>query len=80
MSERAKRAKEKAARESMEAQGLIPKSTAADVTLVTDGAANSPQPPSSNMASLNSYLELGTTSSGSPESEDPTLDMSTEDE
>ncbi|XWS76117.1 hypothetical protein CRYUN_Cryun01aG0149300 [Craigia yunnanensis] len=36
--ERAKRAKEKAAREAVEAQGLIPKSTAVSATSVTNGA------------------------------------------
>ncbi|XVF32230.1 hypothetical protein REPUB_Repub17cG0063400 [Reevesia pubescens] len=38
--ERAKRAKEKAAREAMEAQGLIPKSTTVSETSVTNGAAS----------------------------------------
>ncbi|KAK6238902.1 hypothetical protein QUC31_004371 [Theobroma cacao] len=43
--ERAKRAKEKAAREAMEAQGLIPKSTAVNATSVTNGAASKASPP-----------------------------------
>ncbi|XP_022771424.1 uncharacterized protein At4g13200, chloroplastic-like [Durio zibethinus] len=38
--ERAKRAKDKAAREAMEAQGLIPKSTAVSATSVTNGTAS----------------------------------------
>ncbi|KAK4781435.1 hypothetical protein SAY86_015537 [Trapa natans] len=53
--ERAKRAKEKAARESMEAQELIPKSTdAADVTPMAAGS----QPTSSSNTPLNSYNRL----------------------
>ncbi|KAK4774482.1 hypothetical protein SAY86_009417 [Trapa natans] len=77
--ERAKRAKEKAARDSMETGELVPKSiTAADVTPVTDGAAGSRQPQSSSFTPLNSYSKTESnppinTSSGSTESEDPAL-------
>ena len=49
MLERAKRAKEKAAREAMEAQGLIPKSTAVGATsVVTNGSASNVSPPTAN--------------------------------
>ncbi|KAK4747188.1 hypothetical protein SAY87_026225 [Trapa incisa] len=74
--ERAKRAKEKAARESMEAQELIPNSTdAADVTPVAAGS----QPTSSSNTPLNSYSKrqsnppTNTASAISPESENPAL-------
>ncbi|XP_022758633.1 uncharacterized protein At4g13200, chloroplastic-like [Durio zibethinus] len=46
--ERAKRAKEKAAREAMEEQGLIPKSTAVSATSVTNGAASKASPSTIN--------------------------------
>ncbi|XWS31301.1 hypothetical protein CRYUN_Cryun23aG0065300 [Craigia yunnanensis] len=46
--ERAKRAKEKAAREAMEAQGLIPKSTAVSATSVTNGTASKVSPSTTN--------------------------------
>ncbi|PKI64790.1 hypothetical protein CRG98_014786 [Punica granatum] len=79
--ERAKRAKEKAARESMEAQGLLPKSTAADVTPVTDGAAASSPSLSSRKAPESN--PSSNASAGSPEvsdgkSEDPDFEASTE--
>ncbi|OMP03980.1 hypothetical protein COLO4_10043 [Corchorus olitorius] len=46
--ERAKRAKEKAAREALEAQGLILKSTAVNSTSVTNGAASKASPSTSD--------------------------------
>lgn len=77
--ERAKKAKEKAARESMEVQGLIPKATAADATPVTNGGAAPSSPSSSSTNPSNSYSE-SEASVGSPEPpEDPALGMSTED-
>lgn len=48
MLERAKRAKEKAAREAMEAQGLIPKPTSLSATSVTNGAASRVSPSTAN--------------------------------
>ncbi|OMO88909.1 hypothetical protein CCACVL1_08119 [Corchorus capsularis] len=46
--ERAKRAKEKAAREALEAQGLIPKSSTINSTSVTNGAASKASPSTSD--------------------------------
>lgn len=80
--ERAKRAKEKAARESMEAPGLIAKETAADITSVTDGGAASSPPSSSSINPSNAYSESNAPSNSStrsPESRDTALDMLTED-
>lgn len=46
--ERAKRAKEKAAREAMEEQGLVPKSTTINTTSITDGFTSTTSPSTVN--------------------------------
>lgn len=70
--ERAKRAKEKAAREALEAQGLIPKSTTAATDSVTSTASTT-----SAETPANSPL-LSNPNSPCPPNEDPVLGVSNE--
>ncbi|XP_075507125.1 uncharacterized protein LOC142543638 isoform X2 [Primulina tabacum] len=62
--EKAKRAKEKAAREAVETQGIISKSSAADVSVVNGGVAKTT---SSYTSKIDQTLE--------PSNDDPLLDM-----
>lgn len=66
--EKARRAKEKAAREAMEAQGLIPKSSTPNIAPVTNGVA----------AQSDTRVEPATTKPGLT-NEDPLVGLSNED-
>ncbi|KAI3449877.1 hypothetical protein Pfo_006542 [Paulownia fortunei] len=63
--EKARRAKEQAARETMEAQGLIPKSTAVEISTV-NGAATSTSSAEDSVTSASSSLESKPTSEAPP--------------
>ncbi|XP_021273939.1 uncharacterized protein At4g13200, chloroplastic isoform X2 [Herrania umbratica] len=69
--ERAKRAKEKSAREAMEAQGLIPKSAAVNATTVTNGAASKASPPTANDRISGNSSSYNPTTPGASTDPDP---------
>ncbi|KAK4419477.1 putative protein, chloroplastic [Sesamum alatum] len=66
--EKARRAKEQAAREAMEAQGLIPKSSAVEISTV-NGVASAAASASDSVASADSSLEWKPPSEDSPKDE-----------
>jgi hypothetical protein len=51
---RAKKAKEQAAREAMEGQGIIPKPTTVETTSVTQGVSQTPSPSTANAVKTDS--------------------------
>ena len=54
MLERAKKAKEQAAREAMEGQGIIPKPTTVDTISVNQGVSQTPPPSTGNAVETDS--------------------------
>lgn len=82
--ERAQKSKDKAAREAMESQGLIPKSSAANKSQIVSGKASASPTSSSSTTPSNSLMENSNPSTSATEetngiSETPSLSISIED-